>query len=132
MKKEKKVSETSSKKKTIKKAVSPKPKGIVKDAAYFKKIAAKVWDICEADDNLCVREFNANFALIIKKKNVNVVKVINENSMQPYKSKMAVTFFDTFVVQWTGDKLSGKLVEMGMPVHEADTLEGVAYVIREA
>jgi len=121
---------------TKSKKVEPSP--VVKNKPTIEeKIYEKVAHLCDRNPNLYLLYIDDNFALIVKKKVRNVVKVINPNSMQPHEKSLDMTFFDTFIIEWgtPGAKYDvfGKLVEeMKLPSYKVYSPDRADIVIEDA
>lgn len=81
-----------------------------------KRIINAISEICNSNDNLFLSSCENGFAILIKKCIVNTHHVKNPHSMQPRETFEEKTFFHMFALQWKGKEISGKLIDMGMPV----------------
>lgn len=91
--------------------------------------------LVDEDENLYLMFNHPDFCIVIKKKVVNINKVVNPNSMQPFEKSEQATVFDTFALQWGNDVWKTtyfqELLRMGMEVVVVGTPEAVTFALRD-
>ncbi len=125
------------KEKVLKKSTRrPAKKKLLQPGLDVAGVIAELYGYLENNPDIYLAFQNEHFAVLVKKKILNVNHVINAHAMQPFERNEERVIFDTFILEW-GDVKSkleafGPLVEMGVMVSRASRPEGVLFLLDEA